>query len=61
LSLRNFETERDTSLKQEVKSLHLKEIYLFDLDFFVVSRFVPKLPRFKKNGAIITFLTVSIG
>jgi len=51
LRLRNFETERCTQEKHQIKSLDLKEIYEFDFSFFVVSRFVPKLRKFKKIGA----------
>ena len=46
LLLRNFETERYTQEKHEIKSLDLREIYEFDFSFFVVSRFVPKLRKF---------------
>jgi len=49
--LRNFETERYTQEKHQIKSFDLKEIYEFDCSFFVVSRFVPKLRKFKKIGA----------
>jgi len=59
LNLRNFETERDTSEKHRIKSLDLQEIYQFDHSSFVVSRFVPQLPRFKKKVAVNTFLTDS--
>ena len=48
LRLRNFETERYT---HEIKSFDLQEIYEFDFGFFVVSRFVLKLRKFKKIGA----------
>jgi len=51
LYLRNFETERYTQEKQQIKSFDLQEIYEFDFSFFVVSRFVPKLRKFKKIGA----------
>jgi len=51
LHVRNFETERYTQEKHEIKSFDLQEIYEFDLSFFVVSRFVPKLRKFKKIGA----------
>jgi len=42
-----------------MKYLDLLEVYRFDLRFLVVSRFVPKLRRFKKNRAVNTFLTGS--
>ena len=51
LHLRNFESERYTQEKQQIKSFDIQEIYEFDFSFFVVSRFVPKLPKFKKIGA----------
>jgi len=51
LHLRNFETERYTQEKHQIKSFDLKEIYEFDVSFFVVSRFVPKLRKIKKIGA----------
>jgi len=51
LHLRNFETERYTQEKHQIKSFDLKEIYEFDFSFFAVSRFVPKLRKFKKIGA----------
>jgi len=51
LHLRNFETERYTQEKHQIKSFDLQEIYGFDFSFFVVSRFVPKLREFKKIGA----------
>ena len=53
LNLRIFGTERftGTSEKHEIKSLYLQEIYEFDFSFFVASRFVPKLRKFKKIGA----------
>jgi len=60
LNVRNFETERDTSEEHGIKSLDLQEIYQFDLPIFVVSRFVQKLPRFRKLGAVNTFLTASV-
>ena len=50
LNLCNFETERYTSEKHEIKSLDFQEVYEFDLSLFVVSRFVPQLRKFKKNG-----------
>jgi len=56
-NFRNFGTERVTSGKSEIKSQDLQEIYQFDSSFFVVSRFVPELPRFTKIGAVNTFLT----
>jgi len=56
LSPRNFETERYTAEKHEIKSLDLQEIYLFDLGFVVVSHFVPKSRRFKTIGTVDTFL-----
>ena len=46
-----FETERYTQEKHQIKSFDLQEIYEFDFSFFVVSRFVPKLRKFKKIGA----------
>jgi len=49
LHLRNFETERYTKEKHEIKSFDLQEIYEFGFSFFVVSRFVPKLRKSKKN------------
>jgi len=49
LNLRNFETERDTSDKHGIKSLDLQDLYQYDPCCFVVSRFVPKLRRLKKN------------
>jgi len=48
---RNFETERYTQEKHQIKSFDLQEIYEFDFSFFVVPRFVPKLRKFKKIGA----------
>jgi len=49
---RNFETERYTQEKHQIKSFDLQEIYEFDFSFFfVVSRFVPNLRKFKKIGA----------
>ena len=51
LHLRNFETERYTQEKHQIKSFDLQEIYEFYLSFFVLSRFVPKLRKFKKIGA----------
>ena len=51
LHLRNFETERYTQEKHQIKSFDLQETYEFDFSFFVVSRFVPKLREFKKIGA----------
>jgi len=60
LNLRNFGTDRYTSEKYEIKSLDLQEIDEFDFSFFVVSRFVPKLRKFKKIGAYNTFLTARI-
>jgi len=46
LHLHNFETERYMSEKHGIKSGDLQEIYEFNLRFFVVSRFVPKLRKF---------------
>jgi len=43
----------------EIKSLDLEDINRFDLGVFVVSRFVPKLPRLKKMGTVNTLLTAS--
>jgi len=51
LHLRNFETERYTQEKHEIKSFDLQEIYDFDFSFYVVSHFVPKLRKFQKIGA----------
>jgi len=39
------------------KSFDLQEINEFDFSFSVVSRFVPKLRKFKKIGARNIFLT----
>jgi len=57
LHLLNFETERYTQEMHGIKSLNLQEIYEFDFSFFVLSRFVQKLQKFKKIGARNTFLT----
>jgi len=57
LHLPNFETERYTQEKHEIKSFDLQEIYDFDFSFFVVSHFVPKLRKFQKIGARNTYLT----
>ena len=43
----------------EIKSFRLQEIYEFDSSFYGIPRFVPKLRKFKKNGARKTFLTGS--
>jgi len=61
LNLRNFETEGNTSEKHQVKSLDLQEIYQFDISFFVVSCFIPMLPRFKilERSVGPTFMTAS--
>jgi len=48
LHLRNFETERYTQEKHQIKSFDLREICDFDFSFFVVSRFVSELRKFKK-------------
>jgi len=53
----NFETESDMSEKHDIESLDLQTIYECDLSFLVASRFVPKLPKFEKIGAVKTFLT----
>jgi len=57
LHLRNFETERYTQKKHEIKSFNLQENYDFNSSFFVVSHFVPKLREFQKIGARNTYLT----
>jgi len=54
-NLRNFERERDTLEKHDMKSLDLQKIYQFDLGYFVVSRFVPKFRRFEKLELSILF------
>jgi len=56
VNLCKFETEIDTTKKHARKSL--EEINQFDLRFFVVSRFVPTLRRFKKIKAV-NILTAS--
>ena len=53
LNFRSFETERYTSEKHGIKSLDLQEIYEFDLSFFIVSRFVRKLRKFKTSAQYI--------
>jgi len=45
------------SEKHDIESLDLQTIYECDLSFLVASRFVPKLPKFEKIGAVKTFLT----
>jgi len=54
--MRNFETEKYTSEKHEIKSFDLQGNHEFGFSFFVVSRFVPKLRKFEKMGARNTFL-----
>ena len=58
LHLRNFEAERYTQEKHEIKSFDLQESYDFDFSFFVVSHFVPMLRKFQKIGARNTYLTM---
>ena len=50
VNLPNFETERDTSEKHEIKLLNLQEIYQFDLIFFL-SYLVSFQSRFKVTKA----------
>ena len=49
LNLRNFETDRDTSEKHEIKLLDLQEIYQFDRAFLSYLVSFQSYGGFKKN------------